>query len=90
MDNGYDDIDLQLIGYMYICIHTLRTVRSGKVGTVHIHIHIYAGTRQQDGQSFLTVVYIPESPVPIKYVKINTLLCSFLFIFNSLLAQPYP
>lgn len=30
MDNGYDDMDLQLIGYMYIhtlCIHTLRTVR---------------------------------------------------------------
>lgn len=60
----------------YVYIHT---VRSGKVGTVHIHPHISAGTRQQDRKSFLPVVYIPESPVPIKYVKINTSSCSFLF-----------
>lgn len=67
MDNGYDDMDLQLIGYMYTYL-MYTYVRSGQVGTVHIHIHIYAGTRQQDRQSFLTVVYIPESPVPIKYL----------------------
>lgn len=49
------------IPYVYI-----RTVRSGKVGTVHIHPHISAGTRQQNRKSFLTIVYIPESPVPMK------------------------
>lgn len=89
----YDDIDLQLIGYMYtyLMYTYIHTVRSGKVGTVHIHPHISAGTRQQNRKSFLTVVYIPESPVPMKStrdVKITDqpyLVFSF-FNFNSLLA----
>lgn len=94
LDNGQWTMDMMILisSSLDICTYLpyvyIRTVRSSQVGTVHIS----AGTRQQDRKSFLTPVYIPEFPVPMKSTKICEdhrltvggilLLLSFLFSFS--------